>query len=246
MGNGHRGSLALGPGPLYARRMRGLDQIPWAYDAFMTVADVTGLSRWRRWLVRGARGRTLEVGCGTGRNLPLYPPAVRALGVDPCWETLAAARRRAPGALFVRASAEALPFRACAFDTVVASLVFCSVPDPMRGLAEVKRVLAPGGVLRMMEHVRSRSALGGRVQDLVQPAWTRLAGGCHPNRETERSVEAAGFRIEDAGRRAARSLRRFEAVPAAAPSALPLASRAAADAVTGRGGSGPPDPLEPD
>lgn len=193
--------------------MRGIDQTPWAYDAMMTLAEWTGLSRWRRWLVAGARGRTLEVGCGTGRNLPLYSGGVRAVGVDPVWENLVKARRRARGVPLVRASAEALPFRDGAFDTVVSSLVFCSVPDPMLGLAEVKRVLAPGGALRMMEHVRSTGALAARVQDLVQPAWTWIAGGCHPNRDTERNVERAGFRIEDEGRRASRSLRRFQATP---------------------------------
>jgi ubiquinone/menaquinone biosynthesis C-methylase UbiE len=197
----------------YPERMRGLDQTPWAYDAMMTLAEWTGLSRWRRWLTAGARGRTLEVGCGTGRNLPLYPPGVRAVGVDPGWENLERARRRAPAVPLVRASAEALPFRDAAFDTVVASLVFCSVPDPMQGLAEVKRVLAQGGALRMMEHVRSTRPLAARVQDLVQPAWTWVAGGCHPNRDTERNVEAAGFRIEEEGRRASRSLRRFQAAP---------------------------------
>jgi len=200
-------------GPPYRNAMRGIDQRPWAYDAMMALAEWTGLSRWRRWVTAGARGRTLEVGCGTGRNLPLYPPGVRAIGLDPAWENLVAARRRAPHTPLVRASAEASPFRDGAFDTVVSSLVFCSVPDPMRGLAEVKRVLAPGGSLRMIEHVRSTRYLGARLQDLVQPGWTWLAGGCHPNRDTERNVEAAGFHIEEQGRRARRNLRRFQATP---------------------------------
>jgi ubiquinone/menaquinone biosynthesis C-methylase UbiE len=193
--------------------MRGIEQTPWAYDAVMAVAEWTGFSRWRRWLTAGVRGRTLEVGCGTGRNLPLYPAAVRAIGVDPVWQNLERARRRAPHAPLVRASTEALPFKDGAFETVVSSLVFCSVRDPMQGLAEVKRVLAQGGTLRMMEHVRSTVALAARVQDLVQPAWTWIAGGCHPNRETERNVEAAGFRIELEERRASRSLRLFQAAP---------------------------------
>ncbi len=191
--------------------MRGIDRIPWAYDAMMAISDWAGLARWRRWLAAGARGRTLEVGCGTGRNLPLYPPGVRVVAVDPARESLARARRRAPRALLVRASAEALPFKAGAFDTVVSGLVFCSVPDPAKGLAEVKRVLAPAGALRMMEHVRSTWPFGARVQDAIQPAWTWLAGGCHPNRDTERNVLAAGFRIEEDGRRRRRNMRRFQA-----------------------------------
>ena len=194
--------------------MRGIDQTPWIYDAMMTVAEWTGLERWRRWLVGGARGQTLEVGCGTGRNLPLYPAGARVVGVDPGWQNLVRARRRVPNALLVRASAEALPFKDGSFDTAVSSLVFCSVPDPMKGLAEVKRVLAPRqGALRMLEHVRSNQPFTARLQDLVQPAWTWIAGGCHPNRDTERNVERAGFQIEEEGRRARKSMRRFQARP---------------------------------
>jgi ubiquinone/menaquinone biosynthesis C-methylase UbiE len=201
------------------RRVRGVEQIPWLYDAFGSVQDWMGLARWRSWLAGRARGRTLEVGCGTGRSLPYYPPDARVVGVDPALDALRVARRRAPGVPFVVARAEALPFRDGAFDTVVSGLVFCSVADPQRGLAEVRRVLAPGGSLRMMEHVRSRRRLAGRLQDLVQPAWTLFAGGCHPNRDTERQVEAAGFAIED--RRERGALRRFSARarPAAAPAA---------------------------
>src|SRR5919197_2242478 len=191
--------------------MRGIDQTPWLYDSMMTVAEWTGLDRWRRWLAGGARGQTLEVGCGTGRNLPLYPAGARVVGVDPGWQNLVRAHRRAPNALLVRASAEALPFKDGAFDSVIASLVFCSVPDPMKSLAEVKRVLAPRhGALRMLEHVRSTRPFTARVQDLVQPAWTWIAGGCHPNRDTERNVERAGFQIEEEGRRARKSMRRFQ------------------------------------
>jgi len=192
--------------------MRGVEQIPWLYDGLMSLQDWLGLRRWRRWLAGGARGRVLEVGCGTGRNLPLYGDgAALVVGLDPAHGALRSARRRAPGVPLVVASAEALPFRAGAFDTVVSGLVFCSVADPKRGLAEVRRVLAPGGSLRMMEHVRSRRPLVAKLQDLVQPAWTRVQGGCHPNRDTERSVAAAGFAIEAAGRRARGALRRFVA-----------------------------------
>jgi ubiquinone/menaquinone biosynthesis C-methylase UbiE len=88
------------------------------------------------------------------------------------------------------------------------------VDDPAAGLAEVRRVLAPRGTLRMLEHVRSPSPLAARWQDLVQPAWTRISGGCRPNRDTERTLAEAGFRIDPASRRAEGSMRRFEARPA--------------------------------
>jgi len=111
----------------------------------------------------------------------------------------------------VRARAEALPFRAGAFDTVLSGMVFCSVDDPAAGLAEVRRVLAASGTLRLLEHVRSAAPLEARLQDLTQPAWTWLAGGCRPNRETERAVELAGFTVEAASRHARGTWRRMVA-----------------------------------
>jgi SAM-dependent methyltransferase len=193
--------------------MRGVEQIPWLYDALCALCEATGLARWRIWLVSGARGSVLDLGCGTGRNLPLLPAGTRAVGLEPSWETLQRARRRAPGVPLVVGSAEALPFRAAAFDTVLSGLVFCSVPDATRGLREVRRVLRPDGQLRMLEHVRAARAWEARLQDLLQPAWTRITGGCHPNRETERAVEAGSFRIEAQSRRAKGNMRRFVAWP---------------------------------
>src|SRR5207302_10502003 len=129
------------------RSMRGIEQIPWLYDACCALVERFGLGRWRRWLVEGAEGRTLDVGCGTGRNLPLYGGHARVTGLDPSRDALLTARRRAPGVPLVQGDAQALPFRDGAFDTVVSGLVFCSVPEPARGLAEVRRVLTPAGAL---------------------------------------------------------------------------------------------------
>jgi len=191
--------------------MRGVEQIPWLYDALAALAERGDIGRWRRWLTAGAQGRTLDVGTGTGRNLPLFPAGTFVVAVDPSLSALRRARRRAPGAAVTAASVEALPFRDGVFDTIASSLAFCSVADPARGLAEVRRVLRPSGHLRMLEHVRSVVPWRARCQDFVQPAWTRIMGGCHPNRETERAVEAAGFRIDAAERRACGGLRRFSA-----------------------------------
>ena len=193
--------------------MRGIEQIPWVYDAVCALCEATGLARWRSWLVAGARGRVLDVGCGTGRNLPLLPAGTQAVGLDPSWDAVRRARRRAPRVLLVVGSAEALPFRDAAFDTVLSGLVFCSVADPRQGLREVRRVLRPDGQLRMLEHVRSTRPWKARVQDFLQPAWTTVTGGCHPNRDTEGAVEAGGFQIEDDGRRAKADMRRFTARP---------------------------------
>jgi ubiquinone/menaquinone biosynthesis C-methylase UbiE len=191
--------------------VRGAEQIPWLYDAVMALLERTGLGPWRRWLAEGVRGRTLDLGCGTGRNLPLIPPGSRAVGVDPCHESLVRARRRAPAAALVRARAEALPFRDGAFDTVACGLVLCSVGDPAGSLAEIRRVLAPGGALRALEHVRATRRWQARLQDWSQPAWTALTGGCHPNRETEAAIAAAGFEVDAGTRRARDTMRRLEA-----------------------------------
>jgi ubiquinone/menaquinone biosynthesis C-methylase UbiE len=168
--------------------MRGIEQIPFLYDAMMTVAEATGFGSWRQALVAEARGRVLDVGCGTGRNLPLFDDSLEVVGVDVRVELLVAARTRAPNRLLVLASAEALPFRASSFDMVVSGLVFCSVPDPAAGLKEIKRVLVPTGALRMLEHVRSTVPTMAWWQDFIQPAWTFVSGGCYPTRDTEATV----------------------------------------------------------
>jgi ubiquinone/menaquinone biosynthesis C-methylase UbiE len=192
----------------------GVEHMPRLYDACCALYERLGLMRWRRWLVVGARGLTLDVGCGTGRNLPLFPAGARPVGLDPDHALLRRARWRAPRAPLVQARAEALPFRDGTFDTVVSGLAFCSIADPARGLGEVRRVLAADGRLRMLEHVRSRVPWRARWQDRWQPWWTWISGGCHPNRETERTVETAGFAIEPDGRGARGDLRRFAARPA--------------------------------
>lgn len=175
----------------------------------MGMVDRLGFGRWRRWVVSGARGLTLEVGCGTGRNLPLYDASVRVVGLELDLRLLASARRKAEHVRLVVGSAQELPFRGDAFDTVVSSLVFCSVAEPAAGMSEVARVLGPGGELRMLEHVRSEAHLVSFFQDAAQPAWTAITGGCHPNRDTESALRSAGFEIDADSRRARRTMRRL-------------------------------------
>jgi ubiquinone/menaquinone biosynthesis C-methylase UbiE len=160
-----------------------------------------GLQRWRKDLAAMARGKVLEVGCGTGWMFPLYAKGIDLTGLDPNAASLHRARERGPDAHLVVGTVEQLPFQDHHFDTVVSSLVFCSVPDPARGLAEIRRVLKPDGRLVMLEHVQARGKFGAWLLDRIQPAWTCVAGGCRPNRDTEALVKAATFRLENEQRR---------------------------------------------
>ncbi len=191
--------------------MRGIEQVPWLYDAVNRVAESAGLRVWRRWLVEGAKGRTLEIGCGTGRNLPFFHPGSSVVGIDRDPRVLRSARRRAPAVSLLQARAEELPFAAGAFSTVVTGFAMCSVDDPAGVLTEVLRVLRSDGELRMMEHVRAEGKVMAGLQDKVQPFWTWLTGGCRPNRDTEASVRSAGFVIDESLRRADGTLRRLVA-----------------------------------
>lgn len=191
--------------------MRGIEQVSWLYDMVSRLAETAGLRAWRQWLVEGARGLTLEVGCGTGRNLPFYRSPGRVVGIDRDPHVLRAARRRAPAVQLVRARAEQLPFATGAFSTVVSGFAMCSVDDPTQALTEVLRVLQPDGEFRLMEHVRAEGKMIARLQDKVQPLWTWLSGGCRPNRDTEESVRSAGFVIDETVRTADGTLRRLVA-----------------------------------
>jgi ubiquinone/menaquinone biosynthesis C-methylase UbiE len=154
----------------------------------------------RRRLLAGLTGRVLEVGAGNGLNFPHYPATVTevlAIEPEPYLRRLAlAAARQAPVPIrIVAGTAEALPAPDAAVDVVVASLVLCTVTDPDQALAEVRRVLRPGGRLRFYEHVRAEDPRLARWQDRLQRPWEWLVGGCHPNRDTVAAITAAGLRL---------------------------------------------------
>jgi SAM-dependent methyltransferase len=154
----------------------------------------------RRRLLAGLAGRVLEVGAGNGLNFPHYPATVTevlAIEPEPYLRRLAlAAARQAPVPIrVVDGTAEALPAPDSAVDVVVASLVLCTVADLERALAEVRRVLRPGGRLRFYEHVRATDQRLARWQDRLERPWGWLAGGCHPNRDTVAAITAAGLRL---------------------------------------------------
>ena len=158
------------------------------------------LRRYRRALVPQARGRVLEIGVGSGLNLPFYGAAVDAVvGIDPSPRLLAMARRVADSvavkAELVLGSATALPLPTASVDTVVMTWTLCSIPEPEQALREMRRVLAPGGALLFVEHGLSSEAGVARWQRRLTPTWRRLSGGCHLDRPIDALIRGAGFDI---------------------------------------------------
>ena len=181
--------------PLFAR----------LYERLAPKLEKEGAAEHRRELLAGLEGRVIEVGAGTGINFAHYPSTVNevvAVEPEPYLRGRAAeAARTAPVAVtVVDGLADSLPDEDSSFDAGVTSLVLCSVPDQGAALAEVHRVLRPGGELRFYEHVLANSNGLARFQRAVGHVWPLLAGGCHPDRQTGDAIEAAGFAIEDARR----------------------------------------------
>lgn len=158
-------------------------------------------AEYRRRVVGGASGRVLEIGMGSGLNLPFYAPtAAHVVGLDPSRTLLAMARRRRRKvpipAHLLEGSAEALPLDAHSVDSIVVTWTLCSVPDVHRALSELRRVLKREGRLLFVEHGRSPDPDVSRWQDRLTPLWKRVAGGCHLNRSIGTLIEEAGFRLE--------------------------------------------------
>lgn len=155
----------------------------------------------RERVVSAAEGRVLEIGIGSGANLPFYAAHARQIfGLDPSPRLLARARRRmspthAPVQLLA-GSAEQIPLDARSVDTVVMTWVGCSIRDVARVLDEIRRVLRPGGHLLFVEHGRAPQQGVARWQDRLDPLWTRIAGGCHLNRNPDALIRQAGLRME--------------------------------------------------
>ncbi|WP_428390949.1 class I SAM-dependent methyltransferase [Lichenicoccus sp.] len=159
------------------------------------------LLAFRRRVIGAAEGRVLEVGIGSGLNLPLYGAATSSvIGLEPSAELLRMARERAAAAAvpveLLEASAEAMPLDDASIDTVVTTWTLCSIPDAPRALREMQRVLKPGGALLFVEHGRAPEPAVARWQDRLDPIWQRLAGGCHLNRRIDDLISQSGFRLD--------------------------------------------------
>jgi ubiquinone/menaquinone biosynthesis C-methylase UbiE len=171
--------------------------IGWLYDLVGRRVEKGELGERRHELLSGLEGTVLELGAGTGNNLPHYERASRVVAVEPDTSMAKQLRKRLPEASvpveIVQSSADALPFEDAAFDTAVITFVLCSVEDQRRVLAEVWRVLGPGGRLVLLEHVRGEGRVA-RWQDRMTPLHRKL-GNCHLNRETRKEIAAAGFDV---------------------------------------------------
>jgi ubiquinone/menaquinone biosynthesis C-methylase UbiE len=172
------------------------------YDRLLASVEKGGLGEKRRELLAGASGTVLELGAGTGVNLEHYPPTLTRLVLTEPDPHMAKRLRKhlaesgREGVEVVEGGAEALPFPADEFDTVVATLVLCTVPDPEAALAEVARVLKPDGRMLFMEHVRSESDRKARWQDRLNPLQNFFFGGCNLNRATGDAIGASPLVIE--------------------------------------------------
>jgi ubiquinone/menaquinone biosynthesis C-methylase UbiE len=173
------------------------------YDRALKASEENGLGEMRRALLNEAQGRVVEIGAGTGVNLDLYGTGVEDLTLiepDPHMgaqlrERLAERSGAAPARL-VAAPAEAIPVADDTFDTAVAMLVLCTVPDPVAAIGELARVLKPGGRLLFIEHVRAEDRGSARWQDRLEKPWRFIADGCYCNRDTEATLGASAFQVE--------------------------------------------------
>lgn len=182
--------------PLYDKLFAAL------YDRTLEVTEVAGLAERRERLLAGAQGRVIEIGAGTGLNLPHYPAAIDRLVLTEPSEAMAGRLKArlaadARDAEVVIAPAEKLPFDDDSFDCAVATLVLCTVDDPAATLAELRRVLAPEGRLLLIEHVRSDDPGRAKWQDRLETPWRIFGNGCRCNRDTASLVRTAGFEFDD-------------------------------------------------
>lgn len=168
------------------------------YDRMMAPMEKMMMAKWRERLLSKVKGLVLEAGVGTGANLPFYPEGAKVIAVDLSPKMLEIAQRKLP---FTKAQVDLqladiqeLPFTDNTFDTIVTACVFCTVPDPVQGFRELRRVIKPEGKLYFLEHVRSQGFILGSVMDYLNPLTVKFSG-TNFNRITEENIRLAGMRI---------------------------------------------------
>ncbi len=177
-------------------RWRGIEHMPRLYELASLRSSAT-VTRLRERTLQSLRGRVLEIGAGSGLNLPFYDPAAEVIACDIDVRNVAYAAHK-PAArtiALLAADAQALPFAAAQFDHVVSTLVLCSVDQQQRAFAEIARVLRPDGLVHLIEHTISGKPTVDWVLDRIERPWGWLTGGCHPNRDTVGALSASGWQI---------------------------------------------------
>ena len=168
------------------------------FDLMEKPVEMLSFRHWRRKLLSDMKGRVLEVGVGTGKNIPYYPQGVKVTAVDISEKMLWNAQRKAAHAernvQFALMDAQYLAFKNETFDTIVATFVFCSVPDAIKGLKELKRVIKKGGKVLLLEHVKSKHRAMGKLMDILNPLVVKMTG-FNINRDTVTNIKNAGFSV---------------------------------------------------
>lgn len=184
--------------PLYVRQTWWARGFALLYDPFLWLGEHAGMRRHRRALLRQARGRVLEIGAGTGLNVPHYPSGLSELILaEPDASMHRRLVRRADGrATVVTAPADSLPVGDASLDTVVSTFVLCTVENPETALREIRRVLRPGGQLLLIEHVRADAPWSAWFQRVCRKPWSSFARGCRCDQPTPELLRASGFRAE--------------------------------------------------
>lgn len=191
---------------------RRYDRISRFYDIFESLLEVFLFSKWRMMLWEYPGGKILEIGVGTEKNIPYYPVGERVIAIDISEGMLNVAKRRAQEYMgfpdLMKADVMELPFKDESFDCAVSTFVFCSVPDPIKGLKEVYRVLKQGGKMYLLEHVKSKHRLIRLWEEVHNPLTSRLFG-FNVNRDTRRNLEFSGFSVIEDKKMAMKDVFRF-------------------------------------
>jgi ubiquinone/menaquinone biosynthesis C-methylase UbiE len=171
------------------------------YDRINAANEQKWLGEARRQMLEGRTGNILEIGAGTGANFPYYSPQAQVTAIEPSPHFFKRARRKiasSPATINLEvANAQELPFADNTFDASVATLVFCTIPDPLKALVEIQRVTRPCAPLLMIEHVQPSTPGKRLLLNLWNPCQKVLAGGCNVNRDTEATVRDAGWRVDE-------------------------------------------------
>ncbi|PID20733.1 SAM-dependent methyltransferase [Sporosarcina sp. P3] len=174
---------------------------PTIYDIAMKPLEASRFKKVRTELVRNAQGEVLEIGSGTGINFPYYRQAKHVAAIEPNPEMSRRASRRGRNAhvpiTLYEAKAESLPFADHTFDTVISTLVFCTIPNPLLALKEIQRVSKPGATIIFFEHVKMKQPTLAKAQELVNPLWEKVCDGCQLNRDTLSMILDAGLYVEE-------------------------------------------------